>query len=142
MRLTRSAWTALAALAVLMLYWLATSRRVYVGTLPHALLDRVFGEDDAGTVLTALRKAYSIVAFAVLGFVFDNALGPGRNRALRAALAVAAFSAAVEVGQKLHRASEGPVSNAVDIACGALGGWLGAVALPRLVRRLRAPRHG
>ncbi len=83
-----------------------------------------------------LRKFYSIVAFALIGFVVDKALPRTRRPALRAALIVAAFSAAIEVAQKLHHAREGPLSNAIDIACGALGGWIAVTA----TRRWAAPR--
>ncbi len=81
-----------------------------------------------------LRKLYSVVAFTVLGFVVDRALPRSRRRALRAALVVAALSAVVEVAQKARGAHEGLLSNAFDVACGALGGWL-AVTLGRIVRR-------
>jgi hypothetical protein len=118
------------------LFWAAISHRVYNHTLPHALADRIFGEEDADVVRTALRKAYSVVAFALAGFVADRALGPGRRRALRAALIVAAFSALIEVGQKLRHSEENLIANVLDVACGALGGWLGVV-IPNALGRLR-----
>ncbi len=77
------------------------------------------------------RKAYSVIAFGVVGILADRALGPARRPALRAALVVAAFSVAIEIGQKLHGSHEGPRSNLFDVLCGALGGWLGV----RLARR-------
>ena len=116
------------------LLWAATSHRVYHRTLPFHLLARIFGEDDAGAAATLLRKLYSVVAFALLGFVVHIALPRTRRPKLRAALIVAAFSAAIEVVQKLDGAHEGLLSNAIDVACGALGGWLGAV-LARAPRR-------
>ncbi|HEY0395646.1 MAG TPA: hypothetical protein VGD01_14200 [Candidatus Elarobacter sp.] len=122
---------------MIVVFWLALSHRVYNHTLPMRLIERVFGEDaDEGpfAVHVVLRKLYSIVAFALIGFVAHRALPPARRPALRAALVVAAFSAAIEVAQKLRAAPEGLVSNAVDVACGALGGWL-AIAVPRLIRR-------
>lgn len=141
LRVSRAAWTALAGIALLVLYWLATSHRVYNHTLPQALLERVLGEDDADAARVALRKLYSIAGFALAGFVADKALGPGRNRALRAAIVVAVLSALIEIGQKLHHAREGVLSNVIDIACGALGGWL-AVAIPRMLRARRAASRG
>ena len=130
-------------LAVLL--WAATSHRVYSRTLPFHVLMRIFGDDDAGTAATLLRKLYSVVAFALLGFIVHLALPRIRRPELRAALIVAAFSAVIEVVQKLHGAHEGLLSNAIDIACGALGGWLGA-SLARAVstgasavRRRRGP---
>ena len=113
------------------LLWAATSHRVYHRTLPFHVLTRVFGEDDAGTVATLLRKLYSIVAFALLGVVVQLAMPRARRPELRAALIVAAFSAVIEVVQKLDGAHEGLLSNAIDVACGALGGWLGAAIFSR-----------
>jgi hypothetical protein len=127
----------LALVAVLILFWAAISHRVYNHTLPQALADRIFGEDDADAVRIALRKAYSVVAFALAGFVADRALGPGRRRAVRAAIVVAAFSVLIEVAQKLRHGQEDLAANALDVACGALGGWLGVV-VPRAFARLRA----
>ena len=122
---------------MIFVFWLALSHRIYNRTLPMALIERVFGEDaDEGpfAVHVLLRKFYSVVAFTLIGFVAHRALPPARRPALRAALIVAAFSAAIEIAQKMRAAPEGPLSNAVDVACGALGGWL-AIAMPRLFRR-------
>jgi len=84
-----------------------------------------------------LRKLYSVVAFTLIGFVVNAALPPARRPALRAALIVAAFSALIEIAQKLHHAHEGLLSNAFDVLCGAFGGWL-AVTIARTIRRARA----
>lgn len=101
----------------------------------------MFGEDEneggALAVRVLLRKFYSIVAFTLIGFIVDKALPHTRRPALRAALIVAAFSAVIEVAQKLHHAPEGPLSNAIDIGCGALGGWL-AVTIARALARRRS----
>src|ERR1700676_1467491 len=116
-----------AALAVvIVLLWAAVSHRVYTQTLPQRLIEHVFGESDTAGAMVALRKLYSVAAFAVLGFVVDRALPATRRPALRAALIVGAVSALIEIAQKLHHAPEGLVSNAIDILCGALGGWLRA----------------
>jgi hypothetical protein len=123
------------------LFWAALSHRVYSGTLPRGIIERVFGEDAyAGPFApaTLLRKFYSIVAFTLLGFIVDKALPRTRGRALRTALIVAAFSACIEVAQKLHHAREGPLSEAFDIACGALGGWLAVTIARNWPRRKRS----
>jgi len=109
------------------MFYAAISLRVYRHTLPHLLLMHLFGEDyNEGpfSILVLLRKLYSVVAFTLIGFVVDKALPRTRRPALRAAIIVAAFSAVIEIVQKLHGAHEGPLSEAIDIACGALGGWL------------------
>jgi hypothetical protein len=121
------------------MFYAAISLRVYRHTLPHLLLMQLFGEDfNEGplSALVLLRKFYSIVGFALIGFVVDKALPATRRPEMRAALIVGAFSAAIEVVQKIHGASEGPLSEAIDIACGALGGWL-AVTIARALRRPR-----
>jgi hypothetical protein len=137
------AWLALAGAALVGFLWAATNLSVYNHTSPGGIAERIFGEDAARiphegwpSLHVILRKAYSIVAFTIVGFVLDKALPPTRRRALRAALLVAAFSAVIEVGQKLHHAPEGFRSNLFDIGCGAFGGWL-SIALQRVaaVRR-------
>jgi FtsH-binding integral membrane protein len=104
------------------------------------VLYQLFGEEGVEgpfALRTILRKVYSIVAFALVGFIVNKALPPTPRPALRAALIVAIFSGFIEIAQKLNHATEGLLSNAIDIACGALGGWLG-VAADRLLRRRRA----
>ena len=125
---------------MLALFWAAISHQVYVRTLPHHLIERVFGESsDEGpfAITTLLRKLYSIVAFTLVGFVVHKALPRARRPALRAALIVAAFSAAIEVAQKQRDGNETLLSNAIDIACGAFGGWL-AVWIDRALRKMFA----
>jgi hypothetical protein len=124
------------------LFWAALSHRVYRGTLPRGIIEHVFGEDAyAGPFApaTLLRKLYSILAFTLLGFIVDKALPYTRRPAVRAALIVAAFSAAIEVAQKLNHAHEGLRSEAFDIACGAFGGWLAVTIGRRWRRRRRSP---
>ena len=121
------------------LFWAALSHRVYNRTLPYGLLERAFGEDANDgpySVRVLLRKLYSVIAFALIGFVVDRALPRARRAGLRAALIVAAFSGVIEVAQKMNHAEEGPRSEAFDVACGFAGGWLGA-ALSRRLRRRR-----
>jgi hypothetical protein len=107
------------------LFWAATSNEVYDLTSPPVLSFHVL-----------LRKAYSIAAFALVGFTADKALGPSTKAALRAALAVAAYSAAIEIAQAARGSHEGVAWNVVDVLCGAAGGWLGVVA-PRIRRSRR-----
>jgi uncharacterized BrkB/YihY/UPF0761 family membrane protein len=125
------------------MFWAALSHRVYSRTLPGHLLYRIFGEESEGgpfaVLQTLLRKLYSIIAFTLVGFVVHKALPPSRRPALRAALIVAVFSAFIEVAQKLNHAQEGLFSNAIDIGCGALGGWLGVAADHRIERSRRRP---
>nr|MDQ6944287.1 hypothetical protein [Candidatus Eremiobacteraeota bacterium] len=114
------------------LFWAATSNEVYDVTSPPRLTFHIM-----------LRKTYSIVAFALVGFTADKAFGPSTRAALRGALVVAVYSAAIEVAQAARGSHEGSVWSAFDVLCGAAGGWLGVVArgIKRSRRRtVRAPR--
>ncbi len=100
-----------------MLFCAAISNEVYDLTSPPALSWHV-----------ALRKAYSIVAFAVVGFTAERALRPSGAAVLRGAMLVALYSAAIEVAQALRGSHEGLLWNGIDVACGAAGGAVGALA--------------
>lgn len=99
------------------LFWAATSDVVYEATSPVALSFHVL-----------LRKAYSIAAFALVGFMADKALGSSARPVLRGALLVGLYSAAIEVTQALLGSKEGLVWNSVDTLCGVAGGALGVLA--------------
>ncbi len=92
---------------------IAVSREAYMLTSPPTLSWHVL-----------LRKSYSIVAFAILGGLFVWASGASLRTT---AIVIALYSGAIEIGQ--HFMSDGePLSwNAIDVACGAVGGALGAV---------------
>jgi hypothetical protein len=113
---SRRAWIAAAVVAAAALFWAATSNEVYDLTSPPALAWHVL-----------LRKAYSVVAFAVVGLTLDKALGPRRHSVLRATIAVALYSAAIEVVQWIDGSHEGLGWNTFDVLCGAAGGALGAL---------------
>jgi hypothetical protein len=117
-------WIAVAVAVAAALFWAATSNEVYDVTSPPGFSFHIL-----------LRKTYSIAAFALVGFTADKALGPSARAALRGALAVAAYSAAIEVAQAALGSHEGLVWNAVDVLCGAAGGWLGVAA--RGIKRSR-----
>jgi hypothetical protein len=72
-----------------------------------------------------IRKIYSVIAFAILGTLLAP-LVPRSRRARSTAAAVAAFSATIEIVQRLTVSHEGNRSSLFDIGCGALGGLLGA----------------
>lgn len=110
-------------------FGLALSRDFYNATTP-----------DTFAWHTLLRKSYSVVAFAVVGFCYRKALAEHGEPVgpLQAATIVAAYSALIEVAQYFGGAQESLTWNAVDVICGALGG---AVAgLIPLKARAR-PRH-
>jgi VanZ family protein len=121
----RPRWIVVATVLAAALFWLATSDAVYELTSPPNWSWHI-----------ALRKAYSIGAFALVGFTADKALGPSARPALRAALLVAAYSGAIEIAQAWSGSREGLRWNAIDVLCGAVGGWLGVTA-ERVVRARR-----
>lgn len=120
-------WRASALIIAATLFWVATSDVVYEMTSPRALTFHVL-----------LRKAYSIAAFALVGFSADKALGPSTRAVLRGALLVGLYSAAIELAQWLLGSKEGLVWNAIDTVCGVIGGALGVLVAKRITRSRRS----
>jgi hypothetical protein len=122
-------WTVAAIVVAIVLYVAACSDEVYDLTSPPGFEWHIL-----------LRKAYSVVAFALVGYLLRRALiENGRLRiALICVATIAAYSALIEVGQFILGSKEGLGWNAVDVACGALGG---AIAVcDRLLPALRLRR--
>ena len=114
-----SRWTWIAVLLAVVFFGLALNNDVYALSSPWHLSWHV-----------VLRKAYSVVAFGLVGYAGRSAFddhGVSRNPAW-IVLTVAAYSALIELGQWLAGSNEGFAWNAVDVACGALGGLLGDLA--------------
>jgi hypothetical protein len=140
-------WAIVALAAAVAFLWAATTQSVYDHTSPNGIAQRMLGEDAPRvphnhwlSLHVILRKAYSIIAFAIVGFVVDRTLPPVRRRALRAAVAVALFSSAIEVAQKLlDHSPESFASNVFDVACGAVGGWLGVAVARKAARAVDSP---
>ena len=86
-----------------------------------------------------VRKIYSVVAFAIVGF-FVSPLFIPVVRLRTSALLVMGFSLVIEIAQRGMHYPESLVSNAFDLACGAAGGLLGALVwngVTRLIGRAR-----
>ena len=122
-------WTPLAVIAATILFVVALSNAVYETTSPSWLSWHVL-----------LRKSYSVIAFAVVGYFLRRALREhDRPDAIgTCVLGVTAYSAAIEIGQAVVGSHEGLLLNAVDVACGTLGGALACADV--VVRRLAATR--
>lgn len=109
------------------LFWAAMSNAVYEATSPQWLSWHV-----------VLRKFYSIVAFSLVAALLGESLPRTRNTGRLVVLALAAYSALIEIGQYATGAREGWSMNVLDVVCGAVGGlagstlsWaLGRMALP------------
>jgi hypothetical protein len=117
---------------------IALSEDVYHGTSPAHVGAAIFGSgvghygDPFGLSLhVVLRKAYSIVAFAIVGVLAFLVLPPSKRPATRMALLIGLYSAAIEYAQFRDGSLEGPWWNAFDILCGAIGGWLAGRFTPR-----------
>jgi hypothetical protein len=121
-------WTVATAVVAAAFYAAAISHAVYEATSPVALSWHVL-----------LRKIYSVGAFSLLGYLLRRALaerGNDANVVATCVLSIAAYSAAIEVGQYLHGSREGLGWNAFDTCCGALGGAIATA--DTIVARTRA----
>ena len=122
-------WTPLVALAAAVLFFVALSDAIYEATSPSAFAWHV-----------VLRKAYSVAAFALVGYLLRRALAEhGKTRVPATCVwGMAAYSGAIEIGQALVGSHEGLLWNGVDVLCGALGGALACadqILTGRLKRR-------
>ncbi|HTV75199.1 MAG TPA: VanZ family protein [Candidatus Acidoferrales bacterium] len=112
-------WTIVAAIVAVGFFAMALSGAVYEFTSPYELTWHV-----------ALRKAYSIVAFTIVGFLYVKVTQEWRNRTpslVHTTIAIALYSAIIEVGQYYAGSREGIKSNLFDIFCGGVGGALGSI---------------
>ncbi len=86
-----------------------------------------------------VRKIYSVVAFGIVGFLAAPFV-PKEQRVAGCTVLLAVYSLVIEILQKfVVHSPEGILSNLFDIGCGALGGWLGALAFNGLAARLSRP---
>ncbi|MDQ6781064.1 MAG: hypothetical protein M3Z37_07965 [Candidatus Eremiobacteraeota bacterium] len=114
--------------------WWAATGLVALAFFVVSLSDTIYNfTSPPGPFQILLRKGYGVVAFGVLGYLFTHAVrasgGPGAP--LPVAVAIGAYSAAIEIGQTLEQAHEGIGWNLIDVACGMLGGALGALVSGR-----------
>ncbi|MBD5633695.1 MAG: hypothetical protein IAI49_04365 [Candidatus Eremiobacteraeota bacterium] len=143
-RILTCACVLIAVAAAVVFLSIAVDRQIYAPGA-HAVFRHVARLDDGNsrffrsralfeTIGLALRKTYSVGAFAVLGF-FLSPLFAREQRLRSAGLFVFGFSTLIEFMQKLAGLPESLGSNAFDMACGFVGGWLGAAAWNALVDR-------
>jgi hypothetical protein len=120
-------WTLIACGLAIVFFALAVSNEVYELTSPPSLSWHIL-----------LRKLYSIAAFSVLGYAVRRAFDEqGVTRSpLATVLAVAGYSALIEFAQAAEGSQEGLLWNAIDVACGVIGGAIGDLAV-RLRRSQR-----
>jgi hypothetical protein len=120
-------WTVAAIVVALALFAVAVSNSAYELTSPSSLSFHVW-----------LRKTYSIGAFTLVGYLLRRAAleGGGTHPIRTAIFGTALYSAAIEAGQAFAGSHEGLAWNAIDTACGAIGGTLATADL--ILRRVRA----
>jgi hypothetical protein len=120
-------WRVLAVLGAVVLYVLSISGSAYEFTTPVEMAHHVL-----------LRKIYAVGAFALLGLLVEKSQFERMRGVLDAALAVALFSFAIEIGQiSIDHVVETFGQHSFDVASGFVGGALGAFA----VVLFRAPRE-
>ncbi len=118
--------------------WWTLTIAVALGLFIIALSDEVYNlTTPPGPFRILVRKSYSVVAFALVGYLLSRALdASGRPAsALTVAGAVGIYSLAIEIGQDIGGSQEGLIFNAIDVVCGLIGGYLGRVVSARLKSR-------
>jgi hypothetical protein len=113
-----AAWWSMAAVFSVVLLVAALDNGVYEATSPTSLSYHVL-----------LRKLYSVVAFAVVGFPIARARQLTGRSATASSIGwlVAGYSAVIELLQFfLDPPPEGLLSNVIDVACGFFGGAIAA----------------
>ncbi len=135
MTIPKPAWRVIALVTAAAFFWLATRSDVYHTTSPQGMAGSLFGPDFLRfrhpwwlALHIWVRKAYSIVAFTIVGYTANRAFGTTPHPVLRAAVAVGAYSLAIEIAQHIFVAHEPHLESVLDVACGALGGWLAILA--------------
>src|SRR4029077_8563232 len=90
-----------------------------------------------GSLQILLRKSYSLGAFALVGYPLSRAseASDSKKSVLFVGSAVALYSLVIEIVQAIVGSHEGLVWNAVDVAFGFAGGYLGAAIAERVRAR-------
>jgi hypothetical protein len=122
-------WTAVrfAAFAVVaaVMFVIGISSEIYEVASPPSLTYHVL-----------LRKVESVVAFAVVALALAWSLRRRQRRlGVILVVALAAYSALIEVVQRLMGSHETNWESLLDVACGALGGYIATVVIAIAARR-------
>lgn len=131
-RLVKNAWTQTPAtvraavffVVAAIVFLVGTSGEIYVLASPPSLTYHVL-----------LRKAESVVAFAAVALALAWWVGARRRLAVILVVALATYSALIEVAQRLEGSRESNWESLLDVACGALGGYIVALAIGWCRRR-------
>ncbi len=109
-------WRVFLAVAAVVLYAIAVSGPAYNATTPVTLPHHEL-----------VRKTYALLAFALLGFALERSNLRRVHGVAVAAIAVALYSWAIELGQIfIAHSTETFADHSFDVASGLAGGALGA----------------
>jgi len=118
-----AAWRAFGVVCAVVLYAISLSGPMYDLTTPVTLPHHV-----------VLRKIYALLAFALLGFVLERSKLRRVHGVLAAAIVIAGYSWAIEIGQTfISHSTETLASHVFDVASGFVGGALGAFGARRRI---------
>jgi hypothetical protein len=141
----RAGWCAVAVIVASGFFMSALRVDVDYATSPPNMVHKLFGPDIVTfahprwlSLHTWVRKAYSVVAFACVGFTAHRALGPTTRPRGRMAALVAFYSLAIEIAQHQLIGPEPLAESAFDVGCGAVGGWLAIVLDEAITAKSRA----
>lgn len=89
-----------------------------------------------------LRKLESVVAFTIVGLSLNWCLVTRQRRTLILALSIAAYSALIEIGQRVSGSHEPIAESMFDVLCGAVGGGLAGLLARATTKRARDSSTG
>jgi hypothetical protein len=124
-------WRAFGAVSAVVLYAISINGPAYDLTTPVSMPHHVL-----------LRKIYAVLAFALLGFLFERSSLRRAHGVVAAGIAIGIYSYAIELGQIfIDHANETFAEHGFDVASGLAGGALGAfIALLISAPRMRGRR--
>jgi hypothetical protein len=124
-------WRAFGIVAAVVLYGISVSGRAYQLTSPVTMAHHEL-----------VRKIYAVVAFALLGFVLERAKLRRVHGVVAAAIALALYSYAIEIGQIVFdHSTETFAQHTFDVASGFGGGALGAFLALMITARVDRARR-
>lgn len=110
-----------------LLIFLLASILMFFVSLSHEIESATTPRNHGVAAQTLLRKTYSVVAFAILGYLCAwSHRRTGTLWLIASGITTGVFSAIIEVFQHQLGAPEGLVWNAADTLMGLFGGLLGA----------------
>ncbi len=124
--------TEIANQRVALLVFLLASILMFFASLSHEIEGAMEPRNHGVAAQTLLRKTYSVIVFAILGYLFTwTHRRTGTLPLMGSAVVIGLFSGTIEFFQRRMGAPEGLVWNAADTLMGLFGGLLGALFYAR-----------